>query len=145
MLKKTITYTDFDGNKRTEDAYFNLLQSEAVELALELPEGLFDSVNDKKTDEETAATLIEKLGGKGVYGFIKDLVLKSYGIKSSDGRRLEKSDEISKEFSQTVAFDTFLMGLMSDDKAAAEFVTKVIPPELADKIAARNASPASTN
>lgn len=31
MLKKTITYNDYNGNERTEDLYFNLSQAEVME------------------------------------------------------------------------------------------------------------------
>lgn len=137
MLKKTVNYFDFDGNERTEDLYFNLTQTELVEMAMELPDGVTDSVgNDPaKIDEKAAALkLMETLGNKGVLEFIKNLLLKSYGIKSEDGRRFEKSEEISKEFSQTLAFDTILMELMSNDVEAANFVNNIIPSKLVDKI-----------
>ena len=137
MLKKTVQYTDFDGNERTEELYFNLTQTELVEMAMELPDGIADSVGSDpaKIDENAAAVkLMEALGNKGVLSFIKNLLLKSYGIKSEDGRRFEKSEKISTEFSQTLAFDTILMDLMSNDFEAANFVNNVIPSKLVDKI-----------
>lgn len=137
MLKKTVQYTDFDGNERTEELYFNLTQTELVEMAMELPDGITDSVGSDpaKIDENAAAVkLMEALGNKGVLSFIKNLLLKSYGIKSEDGRRFEKSEKISTEFSQTLAFDTILMDLMSNDVEAANFVNNVIPSKLVDKI-----------
>lgn len=137
MLKKTVTYEDFNGNSRTEELRFNLTQTELVELAMELPDGVSDAVGDdpSKVDQETAARkLMETLGGKGVFEFIKKLLLKSYGVMSADGRRFDKSEELTKEFSQTLAFDTIMMDLMSDDIAAAEFVNGVIPSKVADKI-----------
>lgn len=137
MLKKTVQYTDFDGNDRTEELYFNLTQTELVEMAMELPDGIADSVGSDPTkiDENAAAVkLMEALGDKGVLSFIKNLLLKSYGIKSEDGRRFEKSEKISTEFSQTLAFDTILMDLMSNDVEAANFVNNVIPSKLVDKI-----------
>lgn len=141
MLKKTVNYFDFDGNERTEDLYFNLTQTELVEMAMELPDGVSSSIgNDpSKIDEKAAAMkLMETLGNKGVLEFIKNLLLKSYGIKSEDGRRFEKSDEISREFSQTLAFDTILMELMSNDVEAANFVNNIIPSKIVDKINAPN-------
>ena len=143
MIKKTITYTDYNGNERTEDLYFNLTQTELVEMAMELPDGVTDSVgNDpSKIDEKAAAMkLMETLGNKGVLEFIKNLLLKSYGIKSEDGRRFEKSEQISREFSQTLAFDAILMELMSNDVEAAKFVNNIIPAKLVDKINVPNAN-----
>lgn len=40
MLKKTIDYTDYDGNKRTEDFYFNLTKAEVAEMELSTEGGL---------------------------------------------------------------------------------------------------------
>lgn len=137
MLKKTITYNDFDGNERVEDAYFNLTKTELIDFALNLPDSVSDSVgNDpEKIDEnQAAAKIIGSLGSKGILKFIKDLVLKSYGIRRDEGRRFEKSEQISTEFSQTMAFEAIMDEFMSDDIAAANFVNAIIPASVADKM-----------
>lgn len=133
MFKKTVKYSDFDNNERTEDLYFNLTQSELVEIALNLPDGLSET-NITQVNEQSATQILEKLGGDGIFKFVKELMLKAYGIKSEDGRRFEKSEQISTEFSQTMAFDTMFMELMSNDLAAAEFVNAIIPKEMADNV-----------
>ena len=133
MLKKKITYTDFNGNERTEDHYFNLTKTELTEIALGLPDGM-DESEITEANEQAAMTIIDKLGKDGVFKFIKELILKSYGIKSSDGKRFQKSEEISKEFSETLAFDQFFMELMTDDVKAAEFVNSIIPKDVANSI-----------
>lgn len=129
MLKKTVTYTDFNGVERIEDCYFNLTRAEALDFAFELPE--FDSVNidenDEKSKQQAALTLFDKLGSVGIYKFIKDLVAKSYGIKSTDGKRFEKNEQATKEFTQGLAYDSILMEFISDDIAAADFINAVIP------------------
>ena len=130
MLKKTITYKDFDGNARTEDHYFNLTQTELVEITLNMPDGMSES-DVAGNNEQAALRIIDRLGGDGVFSLIKELILKSYGIKSSDGKRFEKSDKISKEFSETLAFDQMFMEMMQNDKAASDFITAVIPADLA--------------
>lgn len=134
MLKKTVTYEDFDGNTRTEDLYFNLTQTEATEFALELPDRVTSSITENDTDEQIATKFVEQIGGKGVFEFIKKLVLKSYGVKSLDGRRFIKKPELAEEFSQTLAYDQFIMDLMQNEEAAAEFVNAVIPASLAEKV-----------
>ena len=141
MYKKTITYNDFDGNKRTEDAYFNLTKSEMIEFALDLPDGVSDTVDREeleKNADQAASKLANMLGKKGVYNFIKDLVLKSYGIKKEDGRRFAKVDEngrpVSIEFAQTMAFEAIMEEFRTDDIAASNFVKAVIPADTADKI-----------
>ena len=135
MIKKTVTYEDFDGNQRTEDLYFNLTKFEATEFALDLPDEITSEVEKEGADAanmEAVSRIVQKLGGKGIIDFIRKLVLKSYGIKSEDGRRFEKSEKISTEFSQTMAFDNLMMELLTDDDAASKFITGVIPSELAN-------------
>ena len=147
MVTKTVIYNDFDGNSRTETLNFNLTQTELVELAMELPDGVSDTIGEdpNKVNQEVAARkLLETLGNKGVFDFIKKLLLKSYGVKSSDGRRFEKSEELSKEFSQTLAFDTILMEFMSDDEAAAKFANGVVPSNVATKVNGIGTNPALT-
>lgn len=136
MIKKTVNYVDFDGNARTEVLHFNLTKTELVEIAMDLPDGLSESIgNDpNKIDEKTAISkVMESLGNKGILDFIKKLVLKSYGIKSPDGRRFEKSEEISREFSQTLAFDNVIMELMTGDNAAVNFMNGLIPTDVLNK------------
>lgn len=137
MIKRTVNYEDFDGNSRVEDLYFNLTKTELIEMSMDLPEDVSGAITEdtKNVDEaEVARKLSEKLGNKGVYEFVKNLVLKSYGIKSEDGRRFVKSPEISKEFSQTLAYDAFLMELLSDDNASATFLSGIIPKDMVDKM-----------
>lgn len=135
MYKKTITYNDFDGNERTEDAYFNLTKTEMIEFALELPDGVSNTVDPAEMDTDKAASKIANmLGKKGVFNFIKDLILKSYGIRKEDGRRFEKSEQIRAEFAQTMAFESIMDEFMTDDIAAANFVKAVIPDKVSDKI-----------
>ena len=148
MLTKTITYTDYDNNERTEVLYFNMNQLELTEFAAELPEDLFDTVGDADVanlNNQTAFRIVEKLGAKGIIDFIKKLVLDSYGVKSEDGRRFIKKPELREEFSQTIAFDTFMAELMSDDTAAANFVNAIIPASMADKLATKRAEIEATS
>lgn len=143
MLKKDIVFEDFDGIRRTETHYFNLTQTELMEMATELPDGITDAVgnNPEKVDETAALRLMETLGGKGILDFIKKLVLKSYGIRH-DGTRFEKSEKLSTEFSQTLAFDALIVEFMTNDKAANDFINAVIPKTAAYKIEALSNKPA---
>lgn len=144
MIKKTVSYPDFDGNTRTEDLYFNLTKFEATEFALDLPDEITEEVKKDHIDPnntEAVANILSKLGGKGIIEFIKKLVLKSYGIKSEDGRRFEKSEKLSEEFSQTMAFDTLMMELLTDDEEASRFINGVIPAELAANVGNKTTLP----
>lgn len=120
MLKKTITYTDYNGTERTENFYFNLTKAELMEMELGTTGGFTEMVQNI-VNAKDAPALIK---------IFKDLVLKAYGIKSADGKRFIKSDEIASEFAQTEAYSILFMELATDDKAAAEFVNGIVPADV---------------
>lgn len=141
MYKKSITYTDFDGKERIEDAYFNLTKTELIDFALELPDNVSDSMasDSEGTDESKAITkVMSAFTSKSIFKFLKDLILKSYGVRKDEGRRFAKVDEngkpLSVEFAETMAFEAIMDEFLSDDKAAADFVNAVIPSNIADKM-----------
>ena len=138
MIKRTINYTDFDGNKREEVAYFNMTRTELLAYSFDLPDDLSDELKDpdKAKIEEMSARLLEKMGRKGIFNFVKDFVFRAYGQKSPDGRRFIKSEALSTEFTQTLAYDEFMIDLFSDDGTkASEFINGLIPAEMATEIA----------
>lgn len=126
MLKKTITYTDYDNVKRTEDFYFNLTMAELQEKELTTPGG-YAALLRKIVDEKNVPE---------IYKLFKSVILDSYGIKSADGRRFIKSAEISKEFTETPAYGALLEELTRNDNAGAEFINAVMPSDLVEKAAA---------
>lgn len=141
MYKKTITYKDFDEKERIEDVYFNLTKSELIDFALELPDNVSDSIANESegTDESKAVTkIMSAFTSKSIFKFLKDLILKSYGVRKDEGRRFAKVDEngkpLSVEFAETMAFEAIMDEFLSDDKAAADFVNAVIPASIADKM-----------
>ena len=117
MLKKTFTYTDFNGVERTEDHYFNLSKAELMEMELSTTGGLAEMIN-KIVNAKDAPAIVK---------VFKDLVLKAYGQKSADGRRFIKSKELSEEFAQTEAYSQLFMELATDADAAAKFVNGIVP------------------
>ena len=138
MITKDTKYVDFLGNERTETMHFNLTQVELVEMGMDLPDDIKEEVGGDPSNitEETAINLMVKLGEKGIMAFLKTVILKSYGVVSEDGRRFEKSEQISKEFSETIAFGNLMMELLADDEAAANFINSLIPSAVADKVPA---------
>ena len=136
MIKRTINYVDFDGNQRTEDAYFNMTRSELIAFSFGMPDAVTDAAKNANNAnlEEAGAKLVEKMGTSGIFNFVKDLVFKAYGMKSEDGRRFIKSEQMATEFTQTLAYDEFLIDLFSDDKKAAEFINGIIPADMAKQM-----------
>ena len=124
MLKKTIKYTDYNGVERTEDFYFNLNKAEIMEMQLTTVGGL-DAYLKKIISAQDMPTLMR---------IFKDLVLKSYGVKSDDGRRFIKNEKSREEFEQTEAYSILYMELSTDADAAAAFVNGIIPADVAKQL-----------
>lgn len=124
MLKQTMTFKDYDGNTRTEDFYFNLNQAEVTEMELSVDGGLTQMIK----------RIVAARDGKRIIETFKDLILKSYGEKSPDGKRFIKNQELRDAFSQTEAYSQLFMKLAMDADAAAVFVNGIIPaPEAGEQ------------
>lgn len=128
MIKKTLTYTDYDGNERTEDFYFNLSKAELMEMDFSASGGM----------EKMIKRIVDAQDTKRIIEVFKDIILKSYGEKSADGRRFIKVSDgrrLAEDFAQTEAYSELFMELATNDKAATEFINGVIPQSLAAEIA----------
>ena len=131
MIKKTITYEDYDGNKRTEDFYFNLSKPELIEMQTSEAGGLEKKI-EKITQEQDLKKIIE---------LMKEIIQKSYGVKSDDGKRFIKNQEVLDEFMQSEAYSELFMSLATDANAASDFINGILPKGLAEeakKIEAQN-------
>lgn len=121
MLKKTMTYVDYDDVERTETFYFNLTQAEILEMEYGIEGGMEKMLN----------RVTEKLDGKRIMSFVKEIILKSYGEKSPDGKRFMKVNDagvpLHVAFEQTEAYSNLYVELVTDAKKCAEFVNAVIP------------------
>lgn len=110
MLKKTMTYTDYNGVSRTEDFYFNISKAEAAEM-----------------DPKRIEKIIAAKDDKQLIMLFKDLILNAYGEKSADGKHFVKNAQVREAFSQTEAYSDLFMELATNDVAAAEFVNGITP------------------
>jgi hypothetical protein len=133
MIKKTITYEDYNGLTRTEDFFFNITKAEAADIELGIEGGFSEMVN-KIVQTQSKPQLIE---------IFKKMIRLSYGVKSADGRRFMKSEEIWNEFAQTEAYSILYMELGSDAEKAAEFFNGILPKDLTKD--APKVIPATTN
>lgn len=117
MLKKTITYTDYNDVERTEDFYFNISKAELIEMELGTNGG-YSEMLERIAKSKDAPTIMKTF---------KEFILKAYGVKSDDGVRFMKSEEISRAFMETEAYTVLLMELCTKAEAAAKFVNAVLP------------------
>lgn len=120
MLKKTISYTDYDGNPRTEDFYFNLSKAEITEMELSMEGGMRAYIQ----------RIIAAKSQLELVKLFKDVVLKSYGKKSADGRLFMKNDTIRSEFEAHPAYSMIYMDLVTDEVKASAFVNGIMPADM---------------
>ena len=120
MFKKTMTYTDYDGNQRTEDFFFNLTRAECMEMNFSETGGL----------EKMLRKIIAEQDTKRIVEVFKEIVLKAYGEKSPDGRRFIKTPEITEAFSQTEAYSDLFIELATNADSASAFINGIIPANL---------------
>lgn len=125
MLKRTIEYEDYDGNIRKEDFYFNLNKAEVIKWITTTGDYTLDKVLNRLSTERN---------GKKIMDIFEGLIHLSYGRKSLDGRKFEKSDEIWNDFYQTEAYSALFTELVTDAKKAAEFVNQIIPQSLSNEV-----------
>ena len=120
MLKKTIKYTDYDGNEREEDFYFNLSKAEITEMELSKEGGMSEYI------KKISATQ----NGPELIKLFKDIIIKSYGEKSLDGKRFIKNKELTEAFTQTEAYSELFIELASNADEAVKFVNGIMPKNM---------------
>ena len=129
MLKLTKTYTDFNGEERTEDFYFNLSKAELAEKHLSSENGLGEKLQK----------IVDSKDHKVIVDTFKEIILWAYGKKSEDGRRFIKSPEISKEFSETPVYSDLFIELATDEEAASNFIHAIMPADWEKEINKKDA------
>lgn len=128
MLKKKITYTDYNGMERTDNFYFNMTEREIVMLLAKL------GVEDLK---EYANKLAESGDLKAMFSFVDDIILSSVGAKSEDGKRFVKTQKIRDDFEQSEAYNVMFMDFLQNPSSASSFASAIVAkakakPSLAD-------------
>ena len=126
MLKKTITYTDWNGNEQTEDFYFNLTKTECIELEY--------AVGSKTGMTESLENLIRANDIGSIVRILKDIILTAYGEKSEDGRRFVKNQDVRDGFEQCAAFDELYISLATNSEDAAAFLTGIMPSDISKNL-----------
>jgi len=124
MLKKIITYEDFNGRQVNEAFYFNMSSSELMEM--------------ETSEDGSLSDLLTAVSERGVPGELlsafKDIILKAYGEKSEDGKRFNKSEALSHEFTQTAAYDALFMELTTNAELSSEFFQGIVPKDIGESI-----------
>lgn len=124
MYKTDITYTDFDGNEFTETFYFNLSKAELLQLELMYPEGY----------QVYLQRLLDEGNRRGLIAAFNDIITRSYGERSDDGKRFIKSPEISSAFMSSEAFSELFMRMITEEGYANKFISAVLPKDLVGEV-----------
>ncbi len=138
MIKETVTYTDYNGAIRTEDFYFNLSKIDVFKM---ISEG--GDIQKRASEIQALAEQIEKNDTEKTrmdaitktFEFVSDLVSRSYGQKSEDGRRFIKNPQLTAEFTESEAYGELVMSLMTDETGKfMAFVRGILPHDIASAI-----------
>ena len=134
MRKETITYTDYNNVTRTEDFFFNLNEAELTALQYGVDGGM----------KEMLERIVKSKDNKQIMACFRELIAKSYGEKSPDGRRFVKSKELSEAFMQTEAYNELMLRFMTDANYSAEFINDVLA-DVTKRTEERNAKKGENN
>lgn len=120
MVKKTVTYVDYDGNSQTEEHYFNLSKAELMKLRVKMDGKYIDYIQ----------TLVAEQKVEGLFDFFYNLILDAHGVKSDDGKRFVKSAESRAEFESSIAFSEILSEYLNQDpESMSAFTRAILPPD----------------
>lgn len=128
MIKKTITYTDYNGNERTEDFYFNLNKAEIMRMEMSTKGGLAEQIQ----------RIIAAQDQPAIIAVFENLIQNSYGVKTPDGKGFLKRREDLEAFIATEAYSELFMELATDADAAAAFINGIVPASMAKQLAEAN-------
>lgn len=134
MLKKTIKYKDLDGNERVGDFYFHFFEAELTEMEYGTT-GRYSTMLESIANAQDIPSIMK---------VFKEIILRSYGVKAPDGIQFEKSEEISRRFMQSDAYNVLFMELIQDPKKFADFCNALLPDDLKAKIAEMKKKETST-
>lgn len=122
MIQRTLTYTDYNGETRTENFYFNLTAAEITRLNFQKKGGLKGIIEKIIKTDDTGR----------MFALFEEIIQLAYGERSEDGRQFVKSRELSRAFSQTPAYSDLIIGFITDPDMATDFLNELIPADLAN-------------
>lgn len=117
MIKKTITYIDFNDRKVTRDYYFHLSKVDMTELALD---GIEERIRRAAAANDKGAIFRE----------FKQLISLSVGVRSEDGAEFSRPATFRDQFLSSPAFDELIMELFQSEDQGTGFVKALLPPDM---------------
>lgn len=111
MFKHNVQYTDFNGTERKEDLYFHLSLPEVTRIEAEIGGPLDQHIKNLNANQDLKALL----------DFLEDIILNSYGQKTSDGKSFYKSEELKKTFEYSQAYAEIFEAFITTPELARKF------------------------
>lgn len=130
MLKKSVNYTDYDGNPAVAHLYFNLNKFEWLELETYTKGGLIKNLE----------SALETSNTKKIIDLLKKIILRAYGEKNPETGAFEKDDDRAVRFSKTEIFSALFFELAYNAEESKAFFMGLIPAEVREKAAAEMAA-----
>ena len=124
MWKFTAEYEDWNGNPRKRELLFNLTVAEMYSLQNSVKGGI-ETYYQRILDEQDNVALYKRF---------EDLVKLTYGVKSDDGERFIKNDEVYNSFKESAAYDVFMQYLLTTEDGAAKFINGIMPTKVKAKL-----------
>lgn len=121
MLKESVTYVNFNGEKKVKDLYFNLSKTEIIDM---IAKDLFDPEDFERISKEE--------NPKELFQVFTWLVELSYGEKSEDGEFFDKDPALFSRFKASAVYDALIMRITSSENEALNFFKGVFPKDLLD-------------
>lgn len=126
MIRKTLTYLDYEGQEHTKDFYFSLNQTEFALMNNRLPGG-FDAYLKRIQEDHNEEKLLELL---------IMFIVEGYGIRESGDDFIKEDDQGRKlgvRFKCTEACDTLITELLEKENNIGAFLIGMLPKSIQSK------------
>lgn len=126
-VHESITFTDADGEQVTEDWWFQLDETDAIEM------DIIHELIKKGDPENFLRNIVEERDTRALSQLIRDMLLAS--VCKREGKLFIKGPEIVREFRFGGAYRQFFSDLITSDDAGGKFFSNVIPVRVQQKVA----------
>lgn len=121
MIKKSVTFENFDGDTVTKEYHFHLNKAELAQLELSAEGGLSAKLRG----------ILETKDGSLIVETFKNLLLQTVGRRQ--GELFLKTQEVRDEFEYSGAYSAMFMDMILNPDEAVEFMKGIVPKDVADK------------
>lgn len=118
MLKKTIDFVDYNGEKCSEDFYFMLTKTDILKLEAKYKGGIIATVTRAQLENDNET----------IMGVFETVIQMAYGQKSPDGKKFIRNEKVLEDLIYSPAYDLLVQSMVNEDEAA-KFINAIVPKE----------------